>query len=78
MRSSEPPLCFSVQCGAVPEKLVCLQRIKFEHSKPEIRLGYYIIGKKPKMRGKRVWGQYCIFMPLRDFKALIRRAEKKG
>jgi hypothetical protein len=62
----------------MPEKLLCLQRIKFEDGKEEVRLGYYIIGKKPKMLGKWVWGQYCTFMPLKDFKALVRAAEKKG
>jgi len=61
-----------------PEKLLCLQRIKFEDNKEEIRLGYYIIGKKPKMRGKWVWGQYCTLLPLSDFRELVRAAEEKG
>ena len=59
-------------------KLLCLQRLKFDEWGEEIRLGYYIIGKKPKMRGRWVWGQYCTMMPMSDFKALIRSAEKRG
>ena len=39
------------------EKISCLQRIRFDHGAEEIRLAYYIIGKKPKMLGRWVWGQ---------------------
>ena len=60
------------------EKILCLQRIEFEDKRIEVRLGYYIIGKKPKMRGRWVWGQFAALMPMRDFRALIRAAEKKG
>jgi hypothetical protein len=61
------------------EKIICLQRIEFEEDKRiEVRLGYYIIGKKPKMRGRWVWGQFAALMPLRDFRALVRAADKKG
>jgi hypothetical protein len=63
----------------LPEKILCLQRIEFqEDGRIEVRLGYYIIGKKPKMRGRWVWGQFAALMPLRDFEALIRQAERKG
>jgi hypothetical protein len=44
----------------------------------EVRLGYYIIGKLPKMHGKWVWGQFATFLPLGDFRKLIGLAEKKG
>lgn len=60
------------------DKLIVLQRIEFEHGRKEIRLGYYIIGKKPKMKGRWVWGQFATLMPLRDFKTLIHRAVKRG
>jgi hypothetical protein len=30
-------------------------RGKFEDKRIEVRLGYYIIGKKPKLRGRWVW-----------------------
>ena len=56
------------------DKLIVLQRIRFERGRKEIRLGYYIIGKKPKMKGRWVWGQFAALMPLRDFRVLIRRA----
>ena len=63
----------------MPEKILCLQRVEFEKDKRvEVRLGYYIIGKLPKMRGKWVWGQFATFLPLGDFRKLIGLAEKKG
>jgi hypothetical protein len=46
-------------------------RGKFEDKRIEVRLGYYIIGKKPKMRGRWVWDQFAALLPLRDFRALI-------
>lgn len=60
-----------------PEKIFVLQEIVFEDGKKEIRIGYYIIGKKPKMRGKWVWGQYCPMIPRQDFEELIKLAKKK-
>ena len=64
--------------STLPSKILCLQSIEFDDGRKEIRLGYYIIGKKPKMLGRWVWGQYAALMPLQDFKKLIKRAEKKG
>jgi len=65
-----------------------LKRIKIE-GKPanprtakigdiEYRFGYYIIGKKGRAKDKWVWGQYCPFIPRRDFKKLINKAQKEG
>ena len=61
-----------------PDKFFVLQDIVFENGQNEIRIGYYIIGKKPAMRGRWVWGQYCPFIPKRDFKRLLGKAHKKG
>jgi hypothetical protein len=54
--------------------VVVLQLVRFDDGRKEIRLGYYIIGKKPKMRGRWVWGQYATFMLTRVFQSLIRKA----
>lgn len=67
-------------------KILCLQRLEFhpeghlrgKPTKVEVRLGYYIIGKKPKMRGKWVWGQFAALMPIKDFRHLVREAKKRG
>jgi len=61
-----------------PGKIFVLQEILFENRKKELRIGYYIIGKKPKARGKWVWGQYCPLFPRKDLIKLIEKAKKKG
>ena len=60
------------------EKIFVLQEILFEDGEKELRLGYYIIGKKPRARGRWVWGQYCPFFPKQDLIKLIKKAERKG
>ncbi|MBI1880611.1 MAG: hypothetical protein HYR94_20735 [Chloroflexi bacterium] len=62
-----------------PEKVVYLQQIRFEHdNRIELRLGYYIIGKKPNRAGKWVWGQYATMLPVEDFRTIISKATEKG
>lgn len=69
-----------------PEKVFILQEIFFESGKMvpkkakrkrEIRIGYYILGKKPKMKGRWVWGQFCPFFPKKDLMRLIKKARIK-
>lgn len=59
-------------------KIIVLQRIRFSNDRTEVRLGYYIIGKKPKMRGKWVWGQYATFMPERIFRSIFKQTVIRG
>ncbi len=60
-----------------PEKIFILQEIIFGDNKKELRLGYYIIGKKPRAEGRWVWGQYCPFFPKQDLIKLINKAKEK-
>lgn len=61
------------------QKYFCLQKLKYDNSDDEeIRFGYYIIGKKERMRGKWVWGQYCPLLPKADFEEMVRLAIEKG
>jgi hypothetical protein len=60
-----------------PKKIFVLQEILFETGKKEIRIGYYIIGKKSKMKGKWVWGQFCPLFPKKDLKRLLEKARKE-
>ena len=62
----------------LPSKIIVLERVLFDNGHIELRLGYYIIGKKPKMYGKWVWGQYATFLPLCDFAAIVREAQRLG
>ena len=67
-----------VQSNA-PHKALCLQKIECldDHS-VEFRLGYYMIGVKPRMAGKWTWGQFAVKLPARDFRAMIRMAQRRG
>lgn len=61
------------------QKVFILQEVTIPSLKRHLlRFGYYIIGKKPKMRGKWVWGQYCPFITGKDLRMLIKKAEKEG
>ena len=60
-------------------KLIYLQKITLENGKEELRLGYYIIGKKKgRMFGRWVWGQYATFLPACDFRKIIKMATARG
>ena len=43
----------------------------------EYRLGYFIVGKIGRAKGKWVWGQFCPMIPRRDFLKLIKKAKKE-
>lgn len=60
-------------------KLICLQKLwSRENRREEYRLGYYMIGVKPRMAGKWTWGQFATIIPARDFRAIVRTAERRG
>jgi len=61
------------------KKAIYLQRIQFaEGGRIELRLGYYIIGKKPKVLGKWVWGQFATLLPIEGFCKVYKLARQKG
>ncbi len=43
--------------------------------KPQLRIGYYILGKKPGVAGKWVWGQFAPMVPQKDIPALFKKAK---
>jgi len=59
------------------KKSFVLEEISFS-DRNEIRIGYYIIGKKGRMKGKWVWGQFCPLLPKQDLRKLIRKARQVG
>ena len=62
-----------------PDKIIYLQRLQFEEDQRiELRLAYYIIGKKPGMKGRWVFGQFATMMPAEDFQYLVTQATEKG
>jgi hypothetical protein len=60
-------------------KLIAFQRIRFKAgNRIEYRLGYYMVGVKPGAKGRWVWGQFCLTLPEKDLKIILKKAEKKG
>jgi hypothetical protein len=67
------------QQSNAPHKYFVLDVIKLSWEKEkELRIGYYILGKKLKVLNKWVWGQYCPLIPKRDLKILLEKAKRKG
>jgi hypothetical protein len=63
----------------LPDKAIFLQKIHFlEEDRIEFRLGYYIIGKKPRNAGKWVWGQFATMLPAEDFNNVVKQAHERG
>jgi len=62
------------------EKILLLQRLQAvaDPAKEMFRFCYYIVGKKPKMKGKWVWGQFAPFITRGNFEAMLEEAREKG
>lgn len=59
-------------------KVICFQKMRRpDNGATEFRLGYYMIGVRPRMKGRWVWGQYALLIPEQDLRALLREAEKR-
>jgi len=63
-----------------PNKLIVFQKLEHQTNKKltEYRFGYYMIGVKEGMKGKWVWGQFCLMIPSIDLKKLLKQANDKG
>jgi hypothetical protein len=61
------------------EKILVLQRLARKDSPgiEMLRFGYYILGTKPKMKGKWIWGQFAPFVSKSDFAAIVKEAKKR-
>jgi hypothetical protein len=63
-----------------PTCILVFQRVRYDDDgREELRLGYYIIGKKEgRTQGKWCWGQFAAMAPACDFEALFKMATEKG
>jgi hypothetical protein len=62
-----------------PTKVFYLQLLEYEGTKRrQLRLAYYIIGEKPAMRGRWVWGQFNPHIPAQDLLTLVEEGKTKG
>ncbi len=67
------------QFAPLGQKLIYLQKIMYDdNNEIELRIGYYVIGRKGKTKGKWVWGQFAPFIPATDFRALVDEATRRG
>lgn len=44
----------------------------------EYRIGYFIVGKTGRTKGKWLWGQFCPLIPEDDLNLLLEKARKEG
>ena len=71
------PLVYTVIDEAIfpaksnPNKAFCLHKIRHEDGREELRIGYYMIAHKPRMKGKWAWGQYAPMMTKEEMAQII-------
>lgn len=58
-------------------KVIYIQRLKFDDGRDEYRFTYYMLGLKQGAKGRWVFGQYSLLIPVRDLRCLLREARKK-
>jgi hypothetical protein len=59
-----------------PDKYIILELMRLPwRKKPELRIGYYILGKKRSVLGKWRWGQSAVLVPQKDIPALFKKAQ---
>ncbi|MFA4830827.1 MAG: hypothetical protein WC862_03350 [Patescibacteria group bacterium] len=78
---------FLPQCN-LDQKVFVLERLrhyKFEgklafgnwqKGAVEYRIGYFIVGKIGRAKGRWIWGQFCPIIPQKDLMKLINKAKK--
>jgi hypothetical protein len=60
------------------EKAFALQRLLFDDGHIEYRICYYMIARKPRMRGKWAFGQFAPMMTTDEMLLLFQKAIAKG
>lgn len=60
-----------------PGKIVKAQLIEFERGRREVRVAYWIEGKKESVRGKWVFGQFSSTMTLKTWSRLLYEVSKR-
>jgi hypothetical protein len=60
------------------KKVFALHYVRLGDGREEIRIGYYMIAHKKRMRGKWAWGQFAPFMTKEEMALIFSRAKAKG
>lgn len=66
------------QSNSKHNKIVLQKLIFHDNNEIQLRFGYYILGKLPRMKEKWTWDQYAVFIPIRDFKSIYKEAIERG
>ncbi|MBM3208926.1 hypothetical protein FJZ40_01395 [Candidatus Shapirobacteria bacterium] len=53
------------------------RRYQWKKGDIEYRIGYYIVGRIGRAKGRWVWGQFCPLIPAEDLKKLLEKAKKE-
>lgn len=60
-------------------KLIYFQKLQFEGTgRTEYRFTYYMLGVKPGARGRWVFGQYSLMIPVEHLSKLLAEARARG
>jgi hypothetical protein len=74
--------CVRLQESGHKNKQFVLERIRFDnfpgYPKTLFRIGYFMLGKKTRMRNKWVWGQYAPLFKKGDLIRFISKAKGEG
>jgi hypothetical protein len=68
----------NVKKAFILQKLSVDQGQGFEHGLIMYRIGYYMIGHKPRMKGKWAWGQFAAMMTAEELKLIVEKMEVRG
>lgn len=61
-----------------PEKAFAVHKLEFADGREEFRIGYYMIARRPRAKGKWAWGQYAPMMTREDMAAIFSRLRARG
>ena len=59
-------------------KAFCLHKLRFADGKEQIRISYYMIAEKPRMKGKWAFGQFAPMMTKEEMSIIFEKAKSKG
>ena len=60
------------------EKAYCLQKLRLDDGTVGYRICYYMIAKKPRMKGKWAFGQFAPMMTSEEMCLIFEKAKAKG
>jgi hypothetical protein len=59
-------------------KAFCFQKLRFDDGRVEFRLCYYMIARRPRMKGKWAFGQFAPMMTPEELEMVFEIARRRG